>query len=126
MPQRRNRTPLFKARSRELRADQNIAETILWESLRNGKLKGFKFRRQYPISSYILDFYCATAALVVELDGSSHEGREEYDSVRDAWLKTQGLFVIRCPNQEVYENLDELVELIWRRCCERSQSDADA
>jgi very-short-patch-repair endonuclease len=118
--ERRNRSSIFRDRARELRSEQNQVEAILWQQLRNGKLKGFKFRRQHPIGSYILDFYCAEATLVIELDGNTHRGREKYDSERQTWLESQGLMVIRCPNHEFWNNLDELLELVWRRCCERA------
>jgi very-short-patch-repair endonuclease len=118
--ERRNRSSLFRDRARDLRADQNRHEETLWQHLRNGKLKGFKFRRQHPIGRYILDFYCAEAALVIELDGITHRGREEYDAARQAWLESQKLLVIRCPNHEFQAGLDTMLEFIWRHCCKRT------
>jgi very-short-patch-repair endonuclease len=118
--ERRNRNSLFRDRSRELRADQNLVEAILWQKLRNGKLKGFKFRRQHPVGRYILDFYCAAASLAIELDGITHQGRDVYDSMRQAWLESQGLMVIRCPNHDFLTGIESLLELVWRRCCERT------
>ena len=118
--QRHDHDRLFRERARELRADQNIPEATLWQRIRNGKLKGFKFRRQHPIGRYILDFYCAEAALVIELDGATHKGREGYDSVRQSWLESQGLMVVRCSNHEFLDGIESLLELTWKLCCERT------
>ena len=119
-PERRNRSSFFRDRARELRAEQNTFEAILWQRLRNGKLKGYKFRRQHPIGKYVVDFYCAEASLVIELDGPTHLGREDQDAFRQAWLEAQRLIVIRCPNHEFRQGVDELLELVWRHCCERT------
>lgn len=118
---RRNRSPRFRDLARDLRQTQNWVETTLWERLRNGKLKGIKFRRQHPIGRYIVDFYCAEVRVVVELDGVTHRGREAEDAERQQWLESQGLLVIRCPNQEMISDIEGLLELIWMRCAERVQ-----
>ena len=104
--QRRNRSEPFRDRARELRSNQNDVEAMIWERLRNRKLRGFKFRRQHPIGNYIVDFYCAEA-LVAELDGMTHIGREEYDARRQVWLEAQGLFVVRVRNHEFLETYHE-------------------
>jgi very-short-patch-repair endonuclease len=119
--QRRNRSELFRDRARELRSNQNEVEAMVWERLRSRKLKGFKFRRQHPIGNYIADFYCAEAALIVELDGMTHEGREEYDAERDAWLESQGIFVMRIKNHEFLETYHAFFDALARHCEERSK-----
>ena len=90
------------------------AEKILWEALRNRKLIGAKFRRQHPISVFILDFYCHEYKLVVEIDGGVHEDVEvkEYDKGREEELRELKLKVIRFKNEEVMENLKEVLEQI--------------
>ncbi|UAJ11812.1 endonuclease domain-containing protein [Glacieibacterium megasporae] len=89
-------------RARVLRADATPAERDLWTILRGGKL-GARFRRQQPIGPFIVDFYCAAAGLVVELDGAGHAERAEYDERRTAWLAGRGLTVLRFANAEVID-----------------------
>ncbi|MBI3866536.1 MAG: endonuclease domain-containing protein [Planctomycetia bacterium] len=102
------------ARARQLRCDSTIPERILWELLRGGRLKGLKFRRQHPIAPYFVDFYCHDAKLVVELDGISHNGRDEEDQRREAFLRRQGLCVLRIRNDDVLQNLDGVAEAILK------------
>jgi very-short-patch-repair endonuclease len=124
--QRRNRSELFRDRARDLRSNQNQAEAMVWERLRGRKLSGFKFRRQHPIGNYIADFYCAEAALVVELDGMTHEGREDYDSKREAWLESQGLFVVRITNRDFLDSYHKFFESLASHCVERTKNKAAA
>ena len=115
----RNRTPTFIARSREMRHEPSDTEATVWGAIRNRQLRGLKFRRQYAIGIYIVDFYCAEANIVIELDGKSHDGRKEYDEKRDSWLNSQGLLVLRVPNLELAQALEEFLEMVWRTCNER-------
>ena len=98
----------------ELRKTLTPAERILWGELRNRKLEGFKFRRQHPVSDYIVDFYCHEKRLVVEVDGKVHKRVEahEYDADRTAELNALGLKVIRFDNVEVTSNLRHVLERI--------------
>lgn len=89
-------------RARVLRADATPAERNLWQIVRGGRL-GVRFRRQQPVGPFIVDFYCADAALVVELDGAGHADRVAYDDRRTAWLAAKGLTVLRFANTEVIE-----------------------
>ncbi len=89
-------------RARVLRADATPAERELWRMLRGGKF-GVRFRRQQPVGPFIVDFYCAAAALVVELDGTGHAERRDYDAARTAWLADRKLTVLRFANAEVLE-----------------------
>lgn len=95
--------PTLKSRRRELRRNQTDAEKALWASLRSKQFYGMKFFRQYSIGPYILDFYCPTAKLAVELDGGQHNQCEnkEYDESRSEYLKAQGIKVARFWNHEV-------------------------
>jgi adenine-specific DNA-methyltransferase len=117
--QRRSKSSLLQQRAREMRHAGNLPEASLWRELRGRRFSGLKFRRQHPLGRYIVDFYCAAAQLVVELDGVTHRGRETSDQQRQDWLEAQGLKVLRCPNHELYENLDGLLEAIWHACRER-------
>jgi very-short-patch-repair endonuclease len=75
-----------------------------------------------PIGYYIADFYCAEAALIVELDGMTHDGREEYDAQRQSWLESQGLIVMWFTNREFLESYHAFFEAVALRCEERTKA----
>src|SRR5687768_17128641 len=100
-PSRHRTSPRFLQRARELRQDAPVPERILWHYLRSGRLGGLKFRRQQPIGPYVVDYFCAEARLIIELDGMSHVGDEDRDEARQRWLEAQGLRVLRFTNDEV-------------------------
>jgi len=87
---------------RQLRRALTEPARLLWETLRNRQLAGFKFRRQHPIGPYIGDFVCLSPKLVVELDGKLHLKRHEYDESRTSILNSLGFKVIRFRNIDVY------------------------
>ena len=95
------------ARARILRADATPVERDLWAIVRGGKL-GVRFRRQQPVGPFIVDFYCAAAGLVVELDGAGHYDRQDYDERRTKWLAAKGLTVLRFANAEVLDRPQEV------------------
>jgi len=99
---------------RELRQKQTPAEAILWHLLRNKQLHGAKFRRQHQFGTYICDFYCHEARLVVELDGKYHDILEQKhkDSLRNQLITEQGVKVIRFKNEAVYESPAQVLEEI--------------
>lgn len=105
-----------KKRAIELRSRMPNAEVILWSRLRRKSLPGFRFRRQHPIGPYIADFACPLSHLVVEVDGGTHSTDEEiaYDCRRDAYMESRGWRVLRVNNQDVYKNLDSVLESISR------------
>src|SRR5262245_57379056 len=109
--------PFLGKRARELRHDMTPTEKILWRLLRDRRFAGFKFRRQKPIGGFIVDFYCARARLVIELDGESHVGKEAPDQERQDALERRGLKVLRFWDTQVYDELDAVIEVIWRECC---------
>jgi very-short-patch-repair endonuclease len=90
-----------RQRARELRKQQTPAEQALWAKLRRRQLLGLKFRRQHPIDCFIVDFYCARAKLVVEIDGHGHASQVEHDDSRTAHLEELGCTVIRFTNHQV-------------------------
>jgi very-short-patch-repair endonuclease len=116
-PDRKNLiSPSVRNRSKQLRRAQTPAEKTLWRALKNRQLGGFKFRRQHPIGKYIVDFYCAKAKLVIELDGGSHKNQMENDTNRTAWLESRGYQVLRFPNHQIKTNLDLLTTKILQVC----------
>jgi very-short-patch-repair endonuclease len=104
-------------RARSLRRSQTQAEARLRRRLRNRGLNGYKFSRQEPIGPYIADFVCREQKLVVELDGATHSTNEElaHDSRRTGFLAASGYFVQRFFNEEIYNNLDGVLETILVR-----------
>jgi len=104
-------------RARQLRRHQTGPETKLWHAIRNSQLAGLKFRRQRPIGRYVVDFYCASHKLVVELDGDSHNESNYQDDVkRQAWLEKSGYRVLRIENDDVLKDLDAVLEVILVSC----------
>jgi len=103
--------PTLKKRRRELRRNQTEAEKMVWARLRNKQFYGMKFFRQYSIDPYILDFYCPTVKLTIELDGGQHNQPENkgYDLARSEFLKAQSIDVIRFWNHEVLLNMEGLL-----------------
>jgi very-short-patch-repair endonuclease len=97
--------------ARTMRAKPTDAEHRLWQHLRAGRLPNFKFRRQQPLGNFIVDFVCLEARVIVELDGGQHNGSAS-DVKRDEWLRAQGFVVLRFWNNEVFENLEGVVERI--------------
>jgi very-short-patch-repair endonuclease len=88
------RSPQSLARARELRHGDNMAEAVIWNELKAGRLGGHKFVRQMPLGPYFADFVCRKDRLVVELDGSQHADNE-YDRRRDEYMRAQGYSVLR-------------------------------
>lgn len=98
--------------ARRLRRDSTPAESLLWSRLRRSQLDDLHFRRQQVIDGFVADFYCHSAALIVELDGEVHEYRREYDAERDAILGARGLRILRIPNDELLYDLEAALERI--------------
>jgi len=88
----------------------------MWSILRSRKLSGFKFRRQYPIGGFIVDFYCVKERLAIELDGEQHadEQNAQYDEKRSARLNQLGVRVMRFWDYDVLKETEAVVETIWR------------
>ena len=104
----------FKARARNLRASQTSAEAKLWQALRNRRLARWKFRRQYPIDKYIVDFVTLDGKLIVEVDGVTHAEPSAIarDKARFDVLAACGFLVVRVSNTDVYDNLEGVLEMI--------------
>ena len=100
----------YKGLRKNLRKTMTEEEVILWSYLKN-KQMGYKFRRQVSIGRYIVDFYCPTRKLVIELDGSQHAiERNGYDKQRTQYLESKGIKVIRYWNDEIRYNLNGVCE----------------
>ncbi len=97
--------PRHRRFARAMRADATRAENLLWQALRARQLEGLKFKRQVPLDSYILDFVCFEAQLIVEVDGSQHS-QSASDAVRDRHFENRGFCTLRVWNDEVERNLD--------------------
>jgi very-short-patch-repair endonuclease len=107
-----------------LRSNATVAERILWSILRRKQLAELRFRRQQTIGPYIVDFFCPSAKLIVELDGSQH-GRDKvaaYDEDRSRFLISKGYRVIRFWNTEVTKDRDSVAEAIFRASTEPDPS----
>ena len=107
-------TGFFKERRRELRKNLTPAEAYLWNILKNRNLENRKFRRQQSIEKYIVDFYCPSERLVIELDGEVHNNaaQSEYDHLRNMRLNELGYKVLRFENKTVFEQLDRVLDEI--------------
>jgi very-short-patch-repair endonuclease len=104
--------------AKELRNNSTDAERLPWRYLRNGQLEGIKFRRQQPIETYIIDFVAFDKRIVIELDGGQHAENTEYGEHRDACLRRNGFIVLRFWNNDVFENIVGVLEVIRLRCLE--------
>ena len=109
-----NRKILRGKLQRKLRNNPTDAEALLWRQLRGRQLEGCKFRRQHPFLDFILDFACLERKLVVELDGGQHADAATYDARRTASLENAGFTVLRFWNNDVFENMDGVLEVILR------------
>jgi very-short-patch-repair endonuclease len=113
--------PILFQRAQTLRKRETEAEKILWEKLSNKQL-GVKFRRQHPLYRFIVDFYCHELRLVVELDGSIHDLAEQadYDQFRTMLINQLDIKVIRFRNEDVFNELDKVLEAIRQHIPPRS------
>lgn len=114
--QRNNRMSL-KSRRKQLRNDPTPAEKLLWSILKKvnllkeSQLGGHKFRRQHSYGPYVMDFFCPSKCLCIELDGESHDTPESeaHDRIKDSYLRTHHIKVLRITNKEVYANVENVL-----------------
>ena len=105
-----------------LRNNMTYHEKLLWEKLKGKQICGIRFRRQHPISLFIVDFYCHEVRLVVEVDGEIHYDRIDYDDGRSAKMERFGIKVIRFTNFEVENNIEKVIMRIETTVIERIKS----
>jgi very-short-patch-repair endonuclease len=110
----------FRERARNLRKTMTPTECRMWQALRSHRLRSFHFRRQQIIGSYIVDFFCSAARVVIELDGAIHREQMEYDQARDEYLCALGLKVLRFSNDDVRADMSRVLLIIAMVCDERS------
>ena len=101
-------------RRKALRKNMPEAEIILWSKLKGKQISGYKFRRQYGVGSYVIDFYCPKLKLAIEVDGMSHfqPGSETRDNERQKFIENYDIQFLKCINTDIYENLDGVIEKI--------------
>jgi very-short-patch-repair endonuclease len=112
-------------KARALRKNQTDVELLLWQQLRNRRLCGYKFRRQFPITPYIADFACLELKLIIELDGGQHADQTNYDSQRSMFLEQRGFKIIRFWNNEVIGNIESVLEAIRLVILEMTERESD-
>ena len=106
--------------ARAMRKSPTHAELLMWRELREGQLRGYKFRRQHIIKTFIIDFYCPEAKLVIEIDGSVHRNQVEYDQIRENDLNEMGYEVLRFRNEEVVNEINLVLESIEEKLSQLS------
>lgn len=107
-------------RAKELRRQMTPEETILWQYLRANRFNNLHFRRQQIIDGFIVDFYCHSAKLIIEVDGEIHQQQVEYDAERDQILSARGLRLLRIKNEQVIYDLSGVLECIAKTCLEET------
>ena len=107
-------SPEVTRRDQEMRKRKTPAEELLWRHLQAKRFYGSKWRQQYPVDGYILDFYCPRSHLAVELDGSQHElpDNRTYDEIRTELLQTRGMRVLRFTNARVLTDTSLVLDTI--------------
>lgn len=95
------------------------AEKYLWQELRKKKISGFRFRRQFSIKGFVVDFYCMEAKLAIEVDGEYHRFNQEYDQARESIIRALGIDFLRFTNEEVLKDWEIVSLKIEKRLHER-------
>jgi very-short-patch-repair endonuclease len=115
MPRPKRPRNTFKAR--QLRREMSLPEVLLWQHLRR-EPEGIEFRRQHSIGNYCLDFFVASLKLAIEIDGIGRDmgDRPVCDEARDAFLRGQGIEVVRVPATEVLRSPEDVAEMLVRHC----------
>ena len=101
--------PALRARAKELRKAGILHEALFWNQIKSGKLNGLDFDRQKIIGNYIVDFYCAEKNAIIEIDGSSHGDKEDYDKQRDDFLISLSQTVIHIGVVDVLNNMEGVI-----------------
>ena len=115
-------TPRAATAAKRLRRELSLPEVLLWLRLK-GRPAGLKFRKQHPAGKFVLDFYCHEARIAIEIDGLAHDmgERPERDMLRDEWLRTAGLTVVRVAAAEVLRDPDGVAGSLVALCAEHSR-----
>ena len=108
--------------ARHLRKNSTLSEIAIWKHLQKKQFLGLKFNRQVTIGKYIVDFFCAKTKVVIEVDGETHIGKQDYDIKRDEYLEELGLTVIHIDARDVFVNLDIILREIAKYPAFRSHT----
>jgi very-short-patch-repair endonuclease len=105
----------YTARRKALRRSLSKAEAVIWLHLSRKQMNGFKFRRQYSVNQYVIDFYCPELKLAIEIDGDSHYGylSEKYDNERQKYIESFGIHFMRFTNDDVCNNINGVLQMIY-------------
>lgn len=102
----------LKPLAREMRFEPTPADLHLWKYIRKRRINGVRFRHQYAIERFIVDFICLEHRLIIEVDGSIHDQQQEYDQIRQEFLEAQGFRVLRFTNGEVLQSIADVLTVI--------------
>ena len=103
------------ASARRLRRQLSLPEMLLWRLLRLSR-RELRFRKQHAIGPFVADFYCSAAKMIIEIDGATHDRRQDADRTRDAYTASLGLRVIRISAADVLANPEPIADGIYRLC----------
>ena len=114
-----------KEKRRSLRRRSTKAERTLWQNLRNRGFEGYKFRRQFSVGFFVLDFYCPELKLAIEVDGYSHDSEEakKYDTERQKIIEVYGVRFLRIRDEEVHEDIEKALKKIKTEILKRIDND---
>jgi len=101
--------------AKRLRRQLSLPEMLLWRLLRLSR-RELRFRKQHPIGPYVADFYCPAAKLVIEIDGATHNQRQDADQRRDDYINSLGLQIIRTPAGDVLADPEAVADGVYRLC----------
>lgn len=111
----------LQQRARQLRQNMTEAERTLWHRIRGRQLSNTKFRRQFIVGTYIVDFICLEHRLIIEIDGGQHAQNKSYDDSRSEYLSQQGFMVLRFWNHEVLSDMEAVLEVILNNLVQSAQ-----
>lgn len=111
--------PKLKQRARELRKAGNLSEVLFWNQVKNKKFLNLDFDRQKIVGNYIVDFYCKNLGVVVEIDGASHNEKQEYDKERDYYLESLGLKIFHIQDIDIKKNIAGVLEFLRKELTPR-------
>ena len=111
--------PNLRERARELRNNMTLAEVLLYNKIKRKQFLRLNFDRQKIIGNYIADFYCPDLGIVIEVDGCSHDFKEEYDKRRDEYLESLGLIVVHLSDLEIKNCMHWQMQVLYERTIER-------
>jgi len=106
----------LKERARELRKNSTLAEVLFWNVVKNKQICGLDFDRQRIIGNYIVDFFCGELNLVIEIDGESHDNKQEYDQARDDYLASWDLNIWHISDIDVKRNMNAIIQQLKEYC----------